>query len=75
MHSLPLIGLGIAFSLGGLALFALTLRKATSAARPATAPMKKSELRELQARQTETNKLRIAAAILVAMGAALMILS
>jgi hypothetical protein len=72
-HSLPLIGLGVFFALGGIALFAFTLRKATTA--KSTTPLKKSDLRIQQAQQTETNKLRIAAAILVAGAAALMLLS
>jgi hypothetical protein len=72
-HSLPLIGLGVFFALGGIALFALTLRKATT--RTSAAPLKKSELRIQQAQQTETSKLRVAAAVLVAGGAALMLLS
>jgi hypothetical protein len=72
-HSLPLIGLGVFFALGGIALFALTLRKVTT--RASTTPLKKSELRVQQAQQAETNKLRIAAAVLVAGGAALMFLS
>jgi uncharacterized protein YjeT (DUF2065 family) len=70
MHSIRSIALGIVFALGGLALFAYTLRKVQTPVNP-----KKSELRELQARQTETNKLRVAAAILVAVGAVLMIFS
>lgn len=72
MHSLPLLGLGIFFALAGIGLFALTLRKAKV---PAVAPLKKSELREAQARQAETLKLRIAGAISVAIGAVLMTLS
>lgn len=71
-HSLPILGLGVFFALGGIALFAVTLRKATS---PSTAPLKKSELRAQQAQQTETNKMRVAAAVMVAVGAALMFLS
>jgi hypothetical protein len=72
-HSLSLIGLGVFFALGGIALFALTLRKTTT--RTSSAPLKKSELRIQQAQQTETSKLRVAAAVLVAGGAALMLLS
>ena len=72
MHSLPLFGLGIFFALAGIGLFAITLRKAKVAA---AAPMKKAALREAQVRQAETVKLRIAAVISVAIGAALMMIS
>jgi hypothetical protein len=75
MQSIRLIALGGFFALIGLGLFAYTLRKSTDAARAGGAPVKKSELRAQQARQTETNKLRIGAAVLVAIGAALMMLS
>ncbi len=71
MRSLPLLGLGIFFALAGLSLFALTLRKE----KDAKVPLKKSELRVQEAQKVETNKLRIAAAVSVAIGAALMILS
>ncbi|PTX95789.1 hypothetical protein [Opitutus sp. ER46] len=71
MHNLPVFGLGLFFALAGLGLFAYTLRKTA----PAPAPVKKAELRELEARQAETNKLRIAAAVGVVVGAALMVLS
>lgn len=78
MHSLPVFGLGIFFALAGLALFAMTLRGATSPASTGK-PLKKSELRQLEARKevqkTESNKLRIAGAVCVAVGAALMVLS
>ena len=71
MHSLPLFGMGVFFAIAGIGLFSVTLRKAKVAA----APVKKSELRELQARQLETTKLRIAAAISVAIGVVLMTIS
>lgn len=71
MRSLPLLGLGIFFALAGLGLFAMTLRRKPDA----PAPVKKAEIRELQAQRTETNKLRIAAVIAVAIGAALMVIS
>lgn len=71
MHSLPILGLGIFFALAGLGLFALTLRKE----KDAKVPVKKHEIRALEAKKTETAKLRIAAAVSVAIGAALMILS
>lgn len=71
MHSLPILGLGIFFALAGLGLFALTLRKE----KEAKVPVKKHEIRALEAQKTETAKLRIAAAVSVAIGAALMILS
>jgi len=76
MHSLPLFGLGLALALGGIALFAITLRKPAEAAagKPGIAP-KKSELRALEARATEMKKLRAAGAVCVAVGAVLMILS
>lgn len=63
--------MGVFFALAGLALFAITLRKANVAA----VPVKKSQQRELQARQVETTKLRIAAAISVAIGVVLMTIS
>lgn len=71
MHSLPILGLGIFFALAGLGLFALTLRKE----KDAKVPVKKHEIRALEAQKNETAKLRIAAAVSVAIGAALMILS
>jgi hypothetical protein len=77
MHSLRLIGLGLFFALAGIALFAFTLRKAGASATAGTPgqPMKKSELRALEAQQAENNKLRIAAALAVVIGAVLMLLS
>jgi hypothetical protein len=72
MHSLARLGFGIFFALIGIALFAFTMRKGTTRA---VQPVKKSELRVRAAEQTEANKLRIAAAIFVAVGAALMVLS
>ena len=85
MRSLPIFGLGLAFALAGLALFVFTLRKpATSAEdkpaklRAGTVSAKRAARAGEQAQaaqQTETNKLRIAAAILVALGAAVMIIS
>lgn len=80
MRSLPILGLGIFFALAGIALFVFTLRKvaAPTLAKPGV-PLKKSELRELEAgkvaQKTETTKLRITGAILVAVGVALMALS
>lgn len=78
MRSLPVFGLGIFFALAGLGLFAFTLRRATAAA-AGNKPLKKSELRELEeqkaVQKTEANKLRIAGAVCVAIGAALMVLS
>jgi hypothetical protein len=71
MRSLPILGLGIFFALAGLGLFALTLRKEKNA----KVPVKKHEIRAQEAKNVETNKLRIAAAVSVAIGAALMILS
>ena len=71
MHSLPVFGLGIFFGLAGIGLFALTLRKV----KPAPAPVKKSELRAQAALEVETKKLRIGAAVSLAVGAALMLLS
>ncbi len=80
MHSLPVFGLGIFFALAGLGLFAMTLVKAKeAAAAKAGVPLKKSELRDFEAqktaKQTEANKLRIAGAVCVAVGAALMTIS
>lgn len=71
MRSLPILGLGIFFALAGLGLFALTLRKE----KDAKVPVKKHEIRAQEAQKFETNKLRIAAAVSVVIGAALMILS
>lgn len=72
MHSLQAFGLGIFFALGGVALFALTLRKANVSA----APVRKSAaVREQRARQTEVTKLRIAGAVSVLIGALLMVIS
>ncbi|HVU33199.1 MAG TPA: hypothetical protein VHE61_07170 [Opitutaceae bacterium] len=77
MRSIPLFGLGIFFALAGVGLFAFTLRKPKTEA--TGRPMKKSALREQAAeqavRQAETGKLRIAAAISVVVGAALMMIS
>ena len=77
MRNLPVFGIGIFFALAGLGLFAMTLRNATEAA--AKKPLKKSEARELEAQKatqrTESNKLRIAGAVCVAVGAALMVIS
>lgn len=80
MRSLPILGLGIFFALAGLGMFAITLRNATAEAQKTPgAPLKKSEQRELQAQraaqQTESSKLRIAAAVSVAIGAALIVFS
>lgn len=72
MRSLPLFGLGIFFALAGIGLFAITLRKQPEAP---TAPVKKAELRAQEARQTEANKLRVAAVISVIVGAGLMLIS
>lgn len=76
MHSLPVFGLGIAVALLGLGMFAVTLRRSSAAA---VAPLKKSQVRALEvekaAQKTEANKLRIAGAVCVAVGAALMVLS
>lgn len=72
MRSLPIFGLGVFFALAGIGLFAFTMRKQPSAP---TAPVKKSELREQAVRQTETNKIRIAATISVIVGAGLMLIS
>lgn len=68
MHSLPLFGVGVFLAIGGIALFAFTLRKAPAS----PTPPKKSELREMAAQQTETNKLRVAAAMLVVAGVLLL---
>ncbi len=65
--------MGIFFALGGIALFAWTLRK--DAPEKPGAPVKKSELREQEVRQAENTKLRIAAAIAVVVGAAMMVFS
>ena len=76
MQSLPLLGLGFSLAIAGIGLFALTMRRPkTEATRPAGQPLKKAELRALEAQQTETKKLRIAAAIVVVVGAVLMVLS
>jgi hypothetical protein len=75
MHSLRILGIGAAFALAGLALFAVTLRKP---AEP-KATMKKSELREREAQRVahndEAKKLRLVSVLCVAVGAVLMILS
>ncbi len=71
---LPVFGLGLALALAGIGLFALTLRKATSAelTKPA---VKKADLRVQEAQVAEIKKLRIAGAVLVAVGAVLMVIS
>ncbi len=80
MRSLTIFGIGLSFTLAGLGLLGMTLRKAKSA-QPAKAgaPLKKSEVRELeaqkQAQQTETTKLRIAGAVCVVLGAVVMAIS
>lgn len=71
MQSLPVFGLGLACSLAGVALFALTLRKSA----PTSAPLKKSEQRAQAVEQSNTNKLRVAGAVLTVGGAILMLLS
>jgi hypothetical protein len=76
MHSLRILGLGAAFALGGIALFAVTLRKPAEPKGPIT---KKSEMREREAQRaaqsSEAKKLRLTGAVCVLLGAALMILS
>jgi hypothetical protein len=67
----PLFVLGQAFVVGGLILFGATLRAPKN--RPATP--RKSELREIAARQTETKKMRIGGAVLFAFGAVLSFIS
>lgn len=75
MRSLPLLGLGIFFALAGLALFAFTLRQPKTPSAPSTLPKKKAELRAEQMMQTETTKLRMAAAFSAVLGAVLMLIS
>lgn len=80
MRSLTIFGLGLSFLLAGIALFAMTLRQAKGTERDkAGAPLKKSELRDLEAQKAahraETGKLRIAGAVCVALGATVMFLS
>lgn len=78
MRSLPILGLGVFFVLAGIGLVLFTLRKTAAATKPGV-PLKKSELRDLEAaksaHQTETTKLRIAGGIALAVGVALMALS
>ncbi len=75
MHSTPLLAIGLFLAVAGLALFAVTLRRPKLETRPAGQPLKKAELRALEAQRTDTNKMRIAAGVLVAFGAVLLILS
>lgn len=75
MHSTPLLAIGLFLAVAGLALFGATLRRPKTAPRPAGQPLKKAELRALEAQQTDTNKMRIAAAVLVVFGTVLLILS
>lgn len=72
-RSTPLLVLGAFFIAMGVGFFVFTLRAAPPVA-PAAAP-KKSELRELEARRTETSKMRIAGAVLTAFGAVLVLIS
>ena len=78
-HSLRILGLGAALALGGLALFAVTLRKPSVPADAKGGVVKKSELREREALQAaqanESKKMRMVGALCVLAGAALMILS
>jgi hypothetical protein len=67
----PLFVLGQAFVVGGLILFGATLRKPKN--QPATP--RKSDLRELAARQTETKKMRIGGGVLFVFGAVLSLIS
>lgn len=69
-HSIPLLSLAGFFVLVGLGLFAFTLK--APKAPDANAPQKKSELRELAARQQELTKMRIGGAVLVVFGVVLM---
>jgi len=79
MHSLRILGFGAAFALGGIALFAVTLRKPADPTAKLGAVPKKSELRDREARAAaqaaEAKKLRLVGAVCVAVGATLMILS
>ena len=69
-HNIPLLALAGFFVFAGLALFAMTLRE-PKAPNP-NVPQKKSELRELAARQQELTKMRIGGAGLVLFGVVLM---
>ena len=71
MSPLVFNGLGIGFILMGVALFALTLRKA----KPTPATPNKSQLREQAALADETKKMRIAAGVVAGFGVLLMLLT
>lgn len=68
---MPLLALGLFFVLAGGACLLPTLR----APKPVSPSPKKAELREQAERQTETNKLRIAAAVFAAFGLLLALIS
>ncbi len=71
MRSLPTYGLGMVFVLVGIAFLALSWRKA----KPASLPVKKSELRQEAALRSDARKLRIAAGIMAGLGILLIALS
>ena len=71
MRPLVFTGLGVAFILMGMALYALTLRKPKST----PANPSKSQLREQASLAEENKKMRVASAITAAFGAVLILLT
>ena len=71
MRSLPLLGLGIGFIVMGIGLYALTLRapKATPGLH------RRAHLREEEEMRDERKKMRVAAAVVVAFGVVLILIS
>ena len=72
MHrSVPILALGLFFVIAGAVCLLPTFR----APKPVSPNPKKTELREQAERATETNKLRIAAAVFAAFGLLLVLIS
>lgn len=71
-RSIPLLSVGFMLVLMGAGLFALTLGKKKP---EAAAPANKKELREQEARNEETKKMRLGAGILAGIGLVLILIS
>lgn len=70
-RSVPLFALGIVLALTGVAIIALTFRKA----KPAPVAPNKSQLRELAESQADLKKLRLAGGIITGLGVVLLAIS
>lgn len=72
-RALPLLALGLLFFLGGIALFAFTMRQKDKLA--ATTPKRKSDERALAVEKRNNVKMRVAGGILAGFGALLLVVS